>query len=296
MMKKLQLPLLTLTYAALSYFCMIILYAFQNEFILKYRTIFASVLMIAAFALYVFGVVVYAYEKKALLKTLWSLTIYLAVIIIPLFVLAELGILQKFDSVEGLRDTISKVGDWKYLLFFLIQFLQVTILPLPSSITIGAGVLLFGPLYCSLISYVAIVLGSISAFLIGRYLGYKVSAWIVGKEELEKWLKKVEKKSTLLISIMYLFPFFPDDTLCIIAGITSMSFSYFLIMTIIIRAITVFFNAYSMGNALIPYTTWWGILIWIIIFIAILIAIYLIMKKSDQIIAWWEKRRARKKE
>ncbi len=295
MIKKLQLPLLVIVYTALSYFCMEILYAFKVEAIVKYQNIIGIALMILAFICFVVGVVAYAYNKMVLLKTFWSLTIYLAVIIVPLFILAKVGVLQKFESVESLREMISKTGNWTYVLFFAIQFFQVTILPLPSSITIGAGVLLFGPLVCAIISYFAIIFGSISAFLIGRYLGFKVSAWIVGKEELETWLKKVEKKSILLISVMYLFPFFPDDTLCIIAGITAMPFSYFLIMTIIVRALTVFINSYSFNNSLIPYTTWWGILIWIVIFILIFIAIYLITKKGDKIIDWWEKKHPSKK-
>lgn len=293
-MKKWNLPILVIIYAMMTFFCIVIVSALQNELIIKYRVVLTVAICLLAFLLFITGLVLYALEKKVLYKTFWSLTIYLLIIIIPLFILAKLGVLQKFQTVDGLQEAMKSVGEWKYILFFLIQFLQVTILPLPSSITIAAGVLLFGPLICSIISYIAIVLGSFSAFLIGRYLGYRVSSWIVGKEELDTWLKRTEKKSTLLITIMYLFPFFPDDTLCIIAGITTMPMSFFVVSTLIIRAITVFFNAYSFGNKLIPYTTWWGLLIWGIFFIFMFYLIYIIMKKSDKIIAWWEKRKNRK--
>lgn len=290
-MKKWNLPILVIVYAMMTFFCIVIVNALQNELIVKYRVVLTVAICLLAFLLFITGLVLYALEKKILYKTFWSLTIYLLIIIIPLFLLAELSVLQKFQTVEGLQEAMKSVGKWKYILFFLIQFLQVTILPLPSSITIAAGVLLFGPLICSIISYIAIVLGSFSAFLIGRYLGYRVSSWIVGKEELDTWLKRTEKKSTLLITIMYLFPFFPDDTLCIIAGITTMPMSFFVVSTLIIRAITVFFNSYSFGNKLIPYTTWWGLLIWVIFFIIMFYLIYVIMKKSDKIIAWWEKKK-----
>ncbi len=293
-MKKWNIPVLVIVYTLMTYFCIVIVNALQNEVIIQYRRALMGLVCFLAFLLFIVGLILYALEKKVLYKTFWSLTVYLLIIIIPLFILAELGLLQQFQTVDGLQEAMKNVGEWKYVLFFLIQFLQVTILPLPSSITIAAGVLLFGPLICSIISYAAIVMGSISAFLIGRYLGYRVSSWIVGKEELDMWLKKTEKKSTLLITIMYLFPFFPDDTLCIIAGITTMPMSFFIVSTLIIRAITIFFNAYSFGNKLIPYTTWWGLLIWVIFFIIMFYLIYFIMKKSDKIIAWWDKRKNKK--
>ena len=73
----------------------------------------------------------------------------------------------------------------------MIQFLQVTILPIPSFLTVSVGVLLFGPLTAGIFSSIGIILGSILAFYIGKKFGYKVVCWIVGKESLDK-LSKVK--------------------------------------------------------------------------------------------------------
>ena len=84
----------------------------------------------------------------------------------------ELG--KNINSVENLRDYISKQGTWSYAVFWLMQFLQVTFLPIPSMISTLAGVLIFGPFITFVLSYLAIVLGSILAFLIGKKFGSKI--------------------------------------------------------------------------------------------------------------------------
>ena len=73
---------------------------------------------------------------------------------------------------------------------------------------------------------------------------------------------------------MFLFPFFPDDLMCFVAGITTVSPLFFIIMVIVARVISILVSSYSLNNSLIPFNTWWGILIWIIIaFLVVLIAI-----------------------
>jgi uncharacterized membrane protein YdjX (TVP38/TMEM64 family) len=112
-------------------------------------------------------------------------------------------------------------------------------------------------------------------------LGYPVVKWIVGKETLDKWLNKVKGKDYLILSLMFLLPMFPDDVLCFIAGLSSMTWLYFIIMIIVTRLISVVTTAYSFE--LIPFNTWWGILTWVIIFAIVVLAFYLVCKYSDQI-------------
>ena len=60
-----------------------------------------------------------------------------------------------------------------------------------------------------------------------------------------------------------------------------MTWTYFIIMIVVTRLISVFTTAYSVG--FIPFNTWWGILIWGLIAAAIVIAFWLVCKYSDQI-------------
>ncbi len=130
-------------------------------------------------------------------------------------------------------------------------------------------------------SFIGIVTGSIVAFAIGRWVGYKAVKWIVGKEALDKWLQKLKNKDYLILSIMFLLPMFPDDILCFVAGLSSMTWGYFLVMIVVTRAISVASTSFSFG--LIPFNTWWGILIWIVIAVLIGISFWLVCKYSDKI-------------
>lgn len=233
------------------------------------------------FALVLAFIVLYLFKKQVVYRLITCTLIFLDIFAVVFFVICATGIITKINSIQGLRDYIAEFGNWAVFLYILFSFLQVVILPVPGSITVAAGVALFGPLRCAIYSFIGIVSGSIVAFAIGRWIGYKAVKWIVGKEALDKWLDKLKNKDYLILSIMFLLPMFPDDVLCFIAGLSSMTWIYFLIMIVITRLISVFTTAYSVG--LIPFNTWWGITVWVIIAAIIILAFWLVCKYSDEI-------------
>lgn len=226
-------------------------------------------------------VVFYILDKQAIYRLIFCALIFFCIAGAVFFTVCATGIIQKIGSINALRDYISQFGSLAALLFILFCFLQVVILPVPGSVTVAAGVALFGPLKCSIFSFIGITLGSIAAFAIGRWVGDKAVQWIVGKDTLKKWLKKLKGKDYLILSIMFLLPLFPDDVLCFVAGLSSMTWTYFLIMIIITRATSILATSYSVG--LIPFTTWWGIIIWLVIACIIAVAFWLVCKYSDKI-------------
>lgn len=231
-------------------------------------------------AYYVFFIL----KKQAIHRLILCTIICLDVVALVFFIVSATGIISKLTSIEALRDYIASFGATAVLIFILFQFLQVVILPIPGSVSVGVGVALFGPLRCSIFSFIGILLGSIVAFTIGRVIGYKAVCWIVGKDDLDKWLKKLKGKDYLLLSIMFLLPLFPDDILCFVAGLSSITWLYFIIMIIITRAISVLTTSFSLQ--LIPFNTWWGITIWIILAAAVVASFWLVWKYSDKIDAF----------
>ena len=220
-----------------------------------------------------------AFSLEFVYKLLFITIVLIAILVVSLFLMKKFGILEKIDSVEKLRAYVSSFGGLATIIFIVIQFLQVVVLPIPSFITVGAGVLLFGAFKGALFSVLGIIAGSIVAFYIGKGLGVRVVRWLVGKDSLDKWLKRMKGKDKLLITFMFLFPFFPDDILCFVAGITAMSPTFFIVMIFITRIISVFSSCYSMNNSLIPYDTWWGILLWVL-FLAVTIFLAIILYKK----------------
>ncbi len=255
-------------------------------FIYSYRVLF-QVLILVLGSIFTVLTVVFCLLKKETIFKLGETCLFLAALFaIIIYALKETGFIDRFSSIEEMRDYMQNYGQWAAVVFVLLQFAQVVVLPIPSTITIGAGTALFGPFLGGVYSWIGIVFGSFVAFIIGRYFGYKVTAWIIGKDTLDKWLKKVKGKSNLLLTFMFLFPFFPDDTLCFVAGVTKMKMPYFIITISLIRALTIFTTTYSMEGVLIPYTTWWGLLIWGVIFVLTVVVMILIMKKGNVMEQW----------
>ena len=101
---------------------------------------------------------------------------------------------------------------------------------------------------------------------------------------MDKWLKKMKGKDYLLLSLMFLLPLFPDDILCFVAGLSSITWLYFIIMIIITRAISVFTTSFSLQ--LIPFNTWWGITIWLLLAAGVVASFWAVCKYSDKIDAF----------
>ena len=209
-----------------------------------------------------------------------NLTINLIIILFTIFYYT--GLLSHFSSLEEARVWFESFGMFAWIIFFLIQIAQVVILPIPSQITTIAGVLIFGPFITFLISSVAIVVGSILCFLFGRIFGVKIAYKIASNQTVDKYRKILTQKGKILLPVMFLFPAFPDDLLCFIAGTTQIKFGYFIIITIITRLIGIACICWFGSGELIPFNGW-GIPVWIILIVLIIVVLFLLFKYQQQI-------------
>lgn len=207
--------------------------------------------------------------------------IFLVVILGAYFALKYTGVLAKINSAEDIKNFILSGGSLSVFLFFLLQFLQVTFLPLPAFLTTVVGALIFGPVNSFIISFVAIMLGSIFAFYLGRKFGKKLLAWIAGKEDAEKWSKKLTNGKYAYF-LMMLFPLFPDDILCMAAGVTDMSFKFFFITNLITRPIGIFCTCFLGSGELIPFSGY-GLIVWPILIVLLIACFVISIKYQDKI-------------
>ncbi len=256
---------------------------FSSGFWYDNSTIMTAVTVSIISVLTMLSITFLNHTRKFIHKLFFLFVVLLFLIICALYFIKITGFLDQMDSVDDFRQYVSSFGSYAIILFVVIQFLQVVVLPIPAFITVGAGVLLFGPFLGSILSCIGIILGSIVAFFIGRIFGIKVARWLVGEDNLRSWLKKIKGKDKVVLTFMFLFPFFPDDVLCFVCGITSMSKTFFLVMIFIVRIITVFISSYSMNNSIIPYDTWWGIALWIVFFALTILLTVFIYNKGDKI-------------
>ena len=260
---------------------------FKTGFLFEHAAVITSVAVSVEAICVVVAAVCLFKRFETVFKLFLTAFVIAAILLLALYVMQVTGLLDKIESIESLRKIIDSTGVWAPLVFILLQAMQVFLLPLPGVLTVGVGVALFGELETCLYSYIGILIGSVIAFWIGRVIGYRAAAWLVGKDSLDKWLEKVKGKDRTILTAMFILPLFPDDILCFVTGLSTMSWRYFIVMQLIARSISVVATSYSVGGSIIPYTTWWGILLWILIGAAIIALFIVLYKKGDKIEKWF---------
>ena len=217
--------------------------------------------------------------KAKIIRTVIVVLVISGLIVLGYYILNWTGVWEHINTAEKLRDVILSWGIWGRLGFIFIQFAQVTFLPLPSTVTVIAGSLVYGPLQGGLLSLAGILLGSIFAFFLGRVFGKKLVVFMVGEKTCNKWTQFLSNAKYSFV-IMMLLPIFPDDVLCLVAGLTNMSWTFFTVTNLISRPLGVLSVSYV--NALIPYHGW-GLAVWAVIIVAIVVVIVLAYKYQKQI-------------
>lgn len=171
------------------------------------------------------------------------------------FFLYKTGFFAAASSLESLRAYIDDFAPYSHLCFFLVQFLSVVLAPIPSNITSVAGGVLFGTLPAFLLTYGAVVAGSLVVFLLARALGRDFADRVVSRKLSEKYHSILEAKAPIFLSLAFLFPFFPDDVLCILAGLTSISLRRFTVILLLTRPWGLLFSC-ALGGSTISLPLW----------------------------------------
>lgn len=230
---------------------------------------------------YYLSIIFKFFNKTKLSKSFFVLYLLSAILVIGYCFLFKYGIISKISSVEGLKNYILSTEEKGVYVYILIQALQVVILPIPASIICIVGSLIYGPLLGGLYCSIGVLLGSFISFFIGKFFGYRIVAWIAGKESTDKYSQIIQKRGGFFLAIAFLLPMFPDDILCLIAGITNMKFKTFAIITTITRPIGVICMSYFGGGYIIPFSGW-GIYVWSILFVVIVALVILIYKHQEK--------------
>lgn len=188
------------------------------------------------------------------------------------------GFFQAIRSLEALRAYIADFAPYSHLIFFLLQFLSVVLAPIPSNITAAAGGVLFGTWPAFLLTFGAVTAGSLLTFSLARALGREFADRIVSRKLSEKYQSVLHAKAPIFLTLAFLFPFFPDDMLCILAGLTSLSLRRFTVIVLLARPWGLLFASALGGSTL-------GLSPWVMVPIALLgLGLFLLgMKYGDNL-------------
>ena len=193
----------------------------------------------------------------------------------------EYGWIKYFEDTDSLLELIRRYDSYAVLIFVAVQFAQVTILPLPATLTTIAGFTVFGVGETLLYSSAAIIAGSMVAFAAGRTFGVRLAVWLCGAKSVAKYRELLKGRETLLLYAMFLLPIFPDDLLCVIAGLGSMSYRSFGVMMLISRPVGVLWTAAVYKGAVNIPANAAGIAVWAAIAL-VTVAVFAVLYKYGE--------------
>ncbi len=193
-------------------------------------------------------------ERRPVKLLLWLLT--LAILGGSVWALYATGFFEAAGSQEKLGEYIARCAPWSHLAYFGIQLVSVVVAPIPSNLTAAAGAYLFGLWPSFLLTWGAVALGSAIVFGLARALGQQFAGQFVSEKLSGKYLDVIRRKRDVFLALAFLFPFFPDDILCILAGLTDISFKRFFLLAAIFRPWGLL-AACMVGSATVSIP-WWG--------------------------------------
>ena len=220
-------------------------------------------------------------KKKTIVKLIISVIVIAVIALLGFLLFKHFGL--KDITREEIQSFIETKGAAAPLIFILLSFAQVTLIPIPGAVTILAGNYLFGAVKAFIYSYIGMLLGAMVAFFLGKLIGRPFVNWIAGsKEKADSWIDKLKGREKIVMFFMFLLPLFPDDLLCAIAGMFKYSTLEFLVLQLITRATSIFGTLFFMSGEVIPYNAW-GISLVAILSIIVIVCFALSMKHYEKI-------------
>ena len=244
------------------------------------------------------GIVAFVCKKEALLKSCFVLIACVFLFVVVLSLLSHFAHLNDYktdaEKIERLTQMIRETGEWGMAVYVLVQILQVVILPLPAVVCYVPGSQIWGAWTATLLASLGVLIGSVICYAIGRVFGKRVVIWIAGKETTEKYAGYIGRRGKVIFVLMQILPFFPEDILCMVAGLTSMNFPFFLATMILVRPLVVAAYCFLGSGTVIPFSGW-GIAVWIGIFAVCIVLAVLSLKYQDRFEQWLVRRFSGKK-
>ncbi|GEK37031.1 TVP38/TMEM64 family protein [Enterococcus thailandicus] len=143
-----------------------------------------------------------------------------------------------FQSTDSLQVFIQQFGQYAVLIFILLQIIQVIIPILPGGISSVVGMLMFGTGWGLVYSYIGLVIGEALGFLLVRYYGVSFVQLILSPKKYQKFNQLLTAHTQNIRRFLIwtlILPFAPDDLVCLVAGLTKMSFREYMRIILILK-------------------------------------------------------------
>lgn len=187
----------------------------------------------------------------------WAAALFAAILILgglSVF-LWRTDALTRLHDLEQLKDYLNSFAPWSHLIFFLLQLSSVIFAPVPSNLAAMAGGACFGLGLGFLITLLAMTAGSLFTFTFARILGRRWAQRLVSQKLPARYQALIQRKRDSFLALVFLFPFFPDDLICILAGLTDIPCKRFAVIVLLTRPWGLL-AASALGASLFSFPGW----------------------------------------
>lgn len=130
-------------------------------------------------------------------------------------------VIEKVKQPEALREYLRSFGKLGFLMYVLLQAVHVLLVVIPGDLFNICGGFIYGIPLGFILSMIGLMLGTICAFYISRFLGYEFISKIIPKEKIEKISDILNStKGIIGMLVICLIPVIPKDLMMYIAGLT----------------------------------------------------------------------------
>lgn len=148
-----------------------------------------------------------------------------------------------FFAVGGtFQAYLVKLGILAPCLFILIQIVQVVYPVIPGGLTCVLGHVIFGPFLGFIYNTVGIFIGSLVSFMLARKYGAQFAKIFVSDDTYNKYIPCLDKGKYFerFLVAAFILPGFPDDFLCMVAGLGKMSLRKFTAIFLLAKPVTLY--------------------------------------------------------
>ena len=126
---------------------------------------------------------------------------------------------------------VKQFGYWGPLVIILFMVLQMFMVVVNVSAIIIITILVYGPVWGSLIAFAGIMLASVIGYGVGRWAGSALVHKLLGKKAAHKVETQVDRYGLWAVAIARVIPVISNDAISFVAGSTALGFWKFLAAT-----------------------------------------------------------------
>lgn len=131
------------------------------------------------------------------------------------------------DDEARVKQWVEGFGWLGPIVIILAMIIQMFLIVIPTILLMIVAILAYGPIWGSLLIFIAVMIASSVGYMIGRYMGSSLIKRLLGEKTTKKVISFIKDYGFWAIVITRINPFLSNDAISFVAGILKMNYLKF---------------------------------------------------------------------